>query len=260
MATKKNSRSDRAVFSKLNTSLARVMEEMDEMNLGFIDIPALKIPVEAVLVKMYSDLDSAPVEKNENNTLMILGEDDSTCPLPLARSIAVYGLLKVLDETVQALKTLESVEDKKLYQWAKKMTSEEKVEIDFENLLIINPGNKNLLEQLDISWMVLDENMEKLRNTIGKFVDIDNPSAQVAYARDLGLARIADKKIETLLRDLWDVTDAATIDEVMESVLHDEVVKPHVNPIRHFADILKQKLSLPIEDQEELMTKIKAAR
>jgi hypothetical protein len=78
----------------------------------------------------------------------------------------------------------------------------------------------------------------------------------IRFTRDIGAARLADKKIDDLLHDLWNADDAAVVDEVAKSILKHEVVKPHEKPIKFFVEMLRKKLSLPEETQQELIVEI----
>lgn len=255
MANKKNiSRFERVVFSKMDSSLQRVQEDMEEMGISLLDIPDMKAPIEAYLRKYYSDIDSESVKASGNSTLMVLGADEASCPAPLARSIVIYGLKKVIKDIYETLENLEQAEDRKINNWAKKITGQEEVRIDFENLLVKNSSNDQMLQTLKITWEVLNEKTKKLDgivNSIGH-----DAKGYEAFIRDLGAARLADKKIDDLLHDLWNADDVAVVDEVVKSILKHEIVKPHENPINFFAEMLKKKLSLPEEAQQELMAEI----
>ena len=164
MAPKKNkSRFENAIFSKLDSSLARVKEELEEMDAAIIDISLLKGNVEAVLQEMYSEIDSEAEKKNGTGALMVLGLDENTSPAPLARSSVIYSLRKVLREQSDALKLLEEAEDKKLKNWAKKATGKDNVRVDFDKLIIKKFWNETLYQGLDLSGLVIKEDVNKLR-------------------------------------------------------------------------------------------------
>lgn len=255
MANKKNiSRFERVVFSKMDSSLQRVQEDMEEMGISLLDIPAMKAPVEQYLKNYYSDIDSKSAKVSGNNTLMVLGTDEVSCPVPLARSIVIYGLKKVIKDIYETLETLEETEDEKITRWAKKITGQEEVRIDFENLLVKNSSNDQMLQTLQTTWEVLNEKAEKLDEIVNSISH--NAESHKAFIRDLGAARLADKKIDDLLHDLWEADDATVIDEVLKSISSDEIVKPHEKPINFFAEMLKKKLSLPANVQQELMAEV----
>ena len=255
MARKKNvSRFEKAVLSKIDISLKRVAEDLEEMNASIIDISALKGHVEAVLDNIYSDIDSGPEKKNGKAILMVLGKDDNTCPPSLARSVALYGLKKVIRDIYQTLEILEEGEDKKLLNWAKKVTGKNDVMVDYGNLVVKKSLDKTLSRGLTFSWEVLNKEHGKVRQIVDAIKDTDD--GLKAFARDLGEARLADNKIDELLHDLWNAESAEIVDEVLRSVLEHEVVKPHARPIDFFGNILKKKLALPVEEQEELMAEV----
>jgi len=254
MATTKNiSRFDRAVFSKLDTSLERISEELEEMDEAIIDVTALKVNVEAVLNDMYTDINEAD-EKGSKKALMVLGMDKNTCPAPLARSVAIYGLQEVLKELYKSLEVLEDSEDKKLDKWARKMTGIDNVRVDIDKLIVRKSWDETIYRGLKLSKLVLDEDKKKLRrfiDNIGSTNDGDK-----AFIRDLGAARLADEKIDRLLQDLWNVKNTETLDEVLEAVMEQEVMKPFINPVEFYAEILRKKLALPVEEQQELLVEI----
>ena len=176
------------------------------------------------------------------------------CPAPLARSIVIYGLKKVIKDIYENLESLEQAENRKMNNWAKKITGQEEVRIDFENLLVKNSYNDQMLQTLEITWEVLNEKIEKLDkivNSIGH-----DAEGYKAFTRDIGAARLADKKIDDLLYDLWNADDAAVVDEVAKSILKHEVVRPHEKPIKFFVEMLRKKLSLSKEAQKELIAEI----
>ena len=242
-------RVEQAILPKFDSALGFLQDELADVGFSSIDIGGLVEALKDHATKKFADVDEA----EEEDVLLKFGEEGQPVPNALARLMACLYLSGWLERLEEAVSEIQDTERKKLLLWAKEKTRTQ-VSIDMKTLSVSEyDETEDVCEFLEIGYMVLHYEEERLQNILAGFEAKGGPqNGTQAFIKDLILARFSDARVESVMLDMLQVTSG----EVIDKILGNEVLKENENfkAIAFLGSKLKKAIDLeiPAEDWQTL--------
>lgn len=249
-----NNRIDQIVFSKIDSSLKMIQEELSMFGIDDIDVISFKASL-CNYLKGYYAVEDDNSANDAQRVIFEIGEKGQKVPDSIAASVSIWGLRKLLNKLIDGpLKDLEDIQDKKVKIWAKNISSETEVDVDYKKLQIIDPSLNQAISIIDVAKQIMEEDPKKLTMLVKKIAD--DATGEKAFIRDFGKARLSSPEFEELLNNLQEAENEEILNEVVQ---HPVVAgSEHSMVIKFFAEQLKIKISLSPKKQQGLKTEIAA--
>lgn len=246
-----DSRVQSVVFDQLRSCLQRVQDDLHER--GFtLDLMALEPAVRARLEEFFAGDGATAAIGRE--ALFEFGAPGAKAPpeKALARSIAVYGVRRLIAAWDEALSAIEKSEDEKVNAWAKS-TFGDRAQIDFTQLAVKKglAMNDAQVGALRLAHQVLHAAPALLEKTAA----VRGAEGLTAFAGDFARAVASSESMRTLLADLWDAASPADVDAVLAQVpLADS---EHEHPVRFYAGLVRELAGQSAEDRERVLEQVR---
>lgn len=246
-----DSRVQSVVFDQLHSCLQRVQDDLHEM--GFtLDLTALAPAVRDRLEEFFAP--DRATAANSRESLFEFGAPDAKAHAEkaLARSLAVYGVRRVIAAWDRALSAIEKGEDEKVNAWAKSAFGD-RARVDFAGLRVEEglAMKDAQVGALRLAHQVLHAEPALLEKTAA----VRDAEGLTAFAGDFARAVASSDSTRTLLIDLWDAESPADVDAVLAQVPLAESEHEHV--VRFYAGLIRELATLSVQDREQVLEEVR---
>lgn len=248
-----------AVFSRIDSSLTRLAEELTDTGVIGFDPSVLRQQVE----KRLEDFFEEPDEEKCNRAVLQFGRDQATSPRSVVNALVWNEVSEILEAMQEMVEEMAKNEIHKLNKWMK-INHGAVHQIKWASLLVIEqdadaPDEQLVETVLDVSRQVMEHDPLKLRQLIQSIPE--DESGIKGFIRDLAIARLHDDRTEALIRDIMNVDDLDVIEELISQLSEQDI--PNKGPLSFLATQVRGKLELIAAEreleQEEQEESLKAA-